>query len=155
MADITRDEALELLRGGNNGVADWNRRRDIVTSAVSKFNIKVAGADQPVDELSGGNQQKVLVGRWMEHRPKVLILDEPTRGVDVGAREEIFSILGKLAQDGVAILLISSDLEEVMGVSHRIGVYRDGRLMRTLAADETTSEEVMTILTGSESDGIG
>ena len=95
-------------------LADWiswampsaARRRAIVDRAVQGFAIKLADLEQSIDSLSGGNQQKALVGRWMEHRPKVLILDEPTRGVDVGARAEMFAILGRLVESGMAVLLI-------------------------------------------------
>jgi ABC-type sugar transport system ATPase subunit len=124
------------------------RRREIVERAVSQFHVKVADVEQPVASLSGGNQQKALVGRWMEHRPAILILDEPTRGVDVGAREEIFGILSRLVEQGMAVLLISSDLEEVLHLSHRILVYRDGCVVREVRAAETSAEQVMAMLTG-------
>ncbi len=101
-----------------------------------------------MDALSGGNQQKALVARWMEHRPKILILDEPTRGVDVGAREEIFTIISRLVESGMAVLLISSDLDEVLQISHRIAIYRDGRILRMAAAGQVTLEQIMSELTG-------
>jgi ABC-type sugar transport system ATPase subunit len=137
-------------------VADWisgivpneRKRRGIIDRAIQNFNIKTAGREQGVDGLSGGNQQKVLVGRWMEHRPKVLILDEPTRGVDVGSREEMFAIIGSLVESGMAVLLISSDLSEVVNTSHRVALYRDGCILGTRAADEIIMEEVMEELTG-------
>ncbi|HJN13895.1 MAG TPA: ATP-binding cassette domain-containing protein, partial [Armatimonadota bacterium] len=103
---------------------------------------------QPLSSLSGGNQQKVLVGRWMEHRPKVLLLDEPTRGVDVGAREEMFAIIASLVEGGMAAILISSDLGEVLNMSHRIAVYRDGRVLREARAEDTSLEDIMADLTG-------
>ncbi len=128
------------------------KRRGIVRRAIDSFGIKVADPEQPMDTLSGGNQQRVLVGRWMEHRPKVLILDEPTRGVDVGAREEMFRIIGSLVESGMAVVLISSDLAEVINVSHRVVVYRDGRVLETVDAAKTTQEEIMTRLTGARHD---
>jgi ribose transport system ATP-binding protein len=94
----------------------------------------------------------VLVGRWMERRPKVLILDEPTRGVDVGAREEMFNIIGALVESGMAVLLISSDLAEVLNTSHRIAVYRDGRILQTASAKDITPQQIMEQLTGAEID---
>lgn len=124
------------------------RRRAIVARAVAHFHVKLADPEQPVESLSGGNQQKALVGRWMEHRPDVLILDEPTRGVDVGAREEIFEIIGGLVEQGMAVLLISSDLEEVLHLSHRILIYRDGAVVKEVRAAETSAEQVMEQLTG-------
>src|SRR6478672_1485554 len=116
------------------GSLDHALRRAIVQRALSSFAVKCANANAAVTTLSGGNQQKVLVGRWLENRPRVLILDEPTRGVDVGARADLFSVVRTLVEQGMAVLLISSDLEEVLDFSHRIAVYREGRISRTGAA---------------------
>jgi ABC-type sugar transport system ATPase subunit len=116
---------------------------------MTRFAIRAAGPEQPVAALSGGNQQKVVVGRWMEHPPKVLILDEPTRGVDVGAREEVFRIIHGLVADGMAVILISSDLPEVMNLSHRLALYRGGRIVREAPSAAITPEEVMAELTRS------
>jgi ABC-type sugar transport system ATPase subunit len=141
-------------------VEDWisgiipneRKRREIIDRAIDNFNIKTACREQAIEGLSGGNQQKVLVGRWMEHRPKILILDEPTRGVDVGAREEMFLIISSLVESGVAVLLISSDLSEVVNTSHRVALYREGRILGIRAADEIKMEEIMEELTGAGSD---
>ncbi len=89
-----------------------------------------------------------MFGRWQATAPRVLLLDEPTRGIDVGAREEMFAILGRLVESGMAVLLVSSDLAEVLNTSHRVAVYRDGRILRVAAAGATTPEEVMEQLTG-------
>lgn len=141
--------ALPWVRKWNPGCnPDMNLRRAIVNRSIQGFAIKVADPEQPITGLSGGNQQKVLVSRWMEHRPRVLILDEPTRGVDVGAREEMFRLLAGLVCEGMAVVLISSDLNEVLNMSHRVAVYRDGRILKTLDAAETGMEEIMTLLTG-------
>jgi len=126
------------------------RRREIVERGVRDFSIRTADPEQCIDALSGGNQQKVVVARWMEHRPRILILDEPTRGVDVGAREEMFALIARLVDSGLAVLLISSDLAEVINTSHRIAIYRDGRILQTVTAGETTPEEVMEQLTGAQ-----
>jgi ABC-type sugar transport system ATPase subunit len=126
------------------------KRREIVDRVIRRFGIRLANPQQTIDSLSGGNQQKLLVGRWMEHPPKVLILDEPTRGVDVGAREEIFDIIGSLVESGMAVVLISSDLGEVLNLSNRVAVYRDGRILSMDAADQFTSETIMQLLTGAE-----
>jgi ABC-type sugar transport system ATPase subunit len=128
-------------------ILDRSRRASIVQNAVQKLSIKVADPEQPVSNLSGGNQQKVVVGRWMERPPKILILDEPTRGVDVGAREEMFRFIQRLIEQGMALLLISSDLPEVMGLSHRLALYRDGRIVRQMPAGDATAEQIMTELT--------
>jgi ABC-type sugar transport system ATPase subunit len=133
----------EWSRGPLGVRQDRGRRRAIVERAVRSFGVRLASPQQPVSSLSGGNQQKALVGRWMERRPKVLILDEPTRGVDVGAREEMFAILSKLVEDGMAVLLISSDLAEVMNLSHRVALYRDGRIVDTFDAGAMGPEDVM------------
>jgi ribose transport system ATP-binding protein len=137
--------------------ADWihgvwfdnSRRAGIVEKALRGFAIKVADPEQSIGSLSGGNQQKVVVGRWMEHPPRILILDEPTRGVDVGAREEMFGIIRRLVEAGMAVILISSDLPEVMGLSHRLVLYRDGRIIQEVVASEATAEDVMAELTRS------
>jgi ribose transport system ATP-binding protein len=134
----------EWIRGC---VFDRPRRGGIVDRAMRGFAIKAADPEQGVGSLSGGNQQKVVVGRWMERPPRILILDEPTRGVDVGAREEMFGILGRLVADGMAVLLISSDLPEVMGLSHRLALYREGRIVREVLAADTTAEDIMAELT--------
>jgi ABC-type sugar transport system ATPase subunit len=126
---------------------DHKQREAIVARAMKGFAIKASSADAMIDTLSGGNQQKVVVGKWMEQPPKILILDEPTRGVDVGAREEIFALIGRLVAQRMAVLLISSDLPEVMNLSHRLVLYRDGRIVRQGSAAEFTPEQVMEELT--------
>ncbi len=129
------------------GYMNGSRRAQIVSRAIQDFAIKTAGPDQPVMNLSGGNQQKIVVAKWMEQRPKILILDEPTRGVDVGAREEMFRIIRRAIEQGMAVLLISSDLPEVMNLSHRLALYRDGRIVQESPSQEMTAEQVMAVLT--------
>jgi ABC-type sugar transport system ATPase subunit len=130
------------------GWPDSRKRAAIVQRALEAFAVKTRSAEAGVATLSGGNQQKVLVGRWLEQRPRVLILDEPTRGVDVGARSDLFGALARLVAEGLAVLLISSDLNEVLHFSDRIAVYRDGGIVRTGTAAEFTMETLMTDLTG-------
>lgn len=129
-------------------VPNQKKRQDIVNRTIRDFAIKLAHPDQCIDSLSGGNQQKALVAKWMENKPKILILDEPTRGVDVGAREEMFNIIGTLVEAGMAVILISSDLSEVINTSHRIAIYRDGQILHTAPAGEISPEQVMEHLTG-------
>jgi ABC-type sugar transport system ATPase subunit len=136
--------AHEWIRGG---FPSRPRRDGIVARAVQSFGIKLSDPEQPIGSLSGGNQQKVVVGKWMERPPKILLLDEPTRGVDVGAREEMFAIIHRLVEQGMAVILISSDLPEVMNLSHRLALYRAGRIVREVTAQEITAEEVMAELT--------
>jgi ribose transport system ATP-binding protein len=115
---------------------------------MGRLQVRAVGAGQVVGQLSGGNQQKVVLGKWLARQPKVLLLDEPTRGVDVGARSEIYALIDELAEQGVAVLLISSDLEEVLGVSGRVLVLHQGRLAGELARHELSEEAVMHLATG-------
>jgi ribose transport system ATP-binding protein len=124
------------------------KRNEIIDRAINNFSIKLTDHNQNIDQLSGGNQQKALVARWMENRPKILILDEPTRGVDVGAREEMFAIISSLVESGMAVLLISSDLSEVLNTSHRIALYRDGQILNTVNAEDINEQQIMAELTG-------
>ncbi len=147
-ASVAFNLALPWVREWIRGcVPNLRRRSQIVSRAVQNFGIKISDPEQAIGSLSGGNQQKVVVGKWMEHPPRILILDEPTRGVDVGAREEMFAILHRLVAQGMAIVLISSDLPEVMNLSHRLALYRSGRIVREVAAQDITPEAVMAELT--------
>lgn len=128
-------------------VPDFGLRHAIIARGVDNFGIKVRSPDTNIGTLSGGNQQKVVVAKWMEIPPTVLILDEPTRGVDVGAREEMFALIGRLLEQNLAVLLISSDLPEVMNLSHRLALYRDGRIVAEGKAGDFTPEHIMTELT--------
>ncbi|MCC5893373.1 sugar ABC transporter ATP-binding protein [Exiguobacterium sp.] len=119
-------------------------------SYLKKLRVKHHSMEQKVKSLSGGNQQKVVLGKWLGVEPDVLILDEPTRGVDVGAKKEIYTIMSELAESGVAIIMISSDLPEVLGMSDRIVVMREGVVTGTLSKDEATQEKVMTYATGGQ-----
>lgn len=139
-----------VARWINGPVVHRRRRREIVDRAIRQFKIRLADAEEPIQSLSGGNQQKALVGRWMEERPKILILDEPTRGVDVGAREEMFRIVGQLVEEGMAIVFISSDLAEVLHMAHRVALYRQGRIQEIVPAESITLEDIMRRLTGAE-----
>ena len=110
--------------------------------------IKAYGPDAPGGSLSGGNQQKVSVARWLATKPKLLILDEPTQGVDVGAKSEIHKIIRSLAKEGLAVLLISSDLPEVLGMSDRVAVMRGGRLVAVLDKENADAHTVMSVALG-------
>ncbi|HYD84385.1 MAG TPA: ATP-binding cassette domain-containing protein, partial [Opitutus sp.] len=114
---------------------------------VKKLAVKTPGVDALAGNLSGGNQQKVALARWLATEPKVLILDEPTQGVDVGAKSEIHRIVRELANAGLAVILISSDLPEAIGMSDRIGVMREGKLTCILPAN-AAAEDVMTAALG-------
>jgi len=110
---------------------------------ASQVDVRASSLEAPLGSLSGGNQQKVLFARWLARRPKVLIADEPTRGVDVGAKSQIAELIVKLAADGMAVLLISSEIEEVLGLAHRVLVMREGRIVAEYAGEAATPDVVM------------
>ena len=113
-----------------------------------KLDIRMRGVDQSAWELSGGNQQKVVLSKWLLTEPKILILDEPTRGVDIGAKAEVHRLMSDLAHQGIAILMISSELPEVLAMSDRILVMREGHMMGEFTREEATQEKVMAAATG-------
>jgi ABC-type sugar transport system ATPase subunit len=129
--------------------------RAAAAAALQDLRIRAAGVDAPVRTLSGGNQQKVVLARAINRAPRVLLLDEPTRGVDVGAREEIYRLIGQLVQDGMAVLLVSSDLPEVMGLSDRILVMYEHRFVGALSRDEATEERIALLSAGGGLDRVG
>ena len=122
---------------------------DLAREAVDEFNVKTTSIENEVGLLSGGNQQKVVLAKWISLKPKVLLLDEPTRGIDVGSKSEIYQLIEDLASQGVAILAISSDLEEILRISDRVLVMHDGALTGELARDMLSEEAVMGLATGS------
>jgi ribose transport system ATP-binding protein len=129
------------------------REAALARGLVDRLRVKTPRLRQTVGLLSGGNQQKVVLGKWLARRPAVLLLDEPTRGVDVGARGEIYALMDQLAGDGVAILMISSDLEEVLGMSDRVLVLHEGRLAGELGRSALSEEAVMHLATGGRRNG--
>ena len=133
-----------------NGIFD-NKTSDIfVQRLIDRLRIKSGYPDKEVGTLSGGNQQKVVLAKWIGIAPKVLILDEPTRGVDVGAKREIYQLMNELAERGVPIIMVSSDLPEVIGVSDRIMIMHEGRISGELTRQEATQEKVMQLATGGQ-----
>jgi len=126
-----------------------NRRADSMAKEyVKRLDIRTPGIMQRVGNLSGGNQQKVVIARWLTLQPKVLMLDEPTRGIDVGAKAEIHGLMDQLAQQGVGVLMISSELPEVLGVADRILVMHEGRITGEFGRDEATQDAIMRAATG-------
>ncbi len=115
---------------------------------IKKLRIKTPNERQVVQYLSGGNQQKVVLGKWLSMQPKVLLLDEPTRGIDIGAKQEIYLLMEELAEQGVAILFVSSEMEEILGMSDRTFVMHEGRITGELQRDELSEEAVMQLATG-------
>jgi len=118
--------------------------------AIKRLGIRARGPEQVVKELSGGNQQKVVLAKWLEADPRILIMDEPTRGIDVGAKAEIYALMGRLVEQGVAILMISSELPEVLGMSDRVLVINSGRIVAEFNRDEATPDAVGAAMTGSQ-----
>lgn len=112
---------------------------------IKKLNIKTPTMDQIINNLSGGNQQKVLIARWLLAQPKILILDEPTRGIDVGAKSEIYRLISELANRGVAIILVSSELPEIAGMSDRVMVMHGGHITGILDKQDASQEKIMAL----------
>ncbi|GAA0485662.1 ribose ABC transporter ATP-binding protein RbsA [Salinibacillus aidingensis] len=132
----------------NLGFISNHKEIEMVDRLIEKLSVKTTGRNQSVKSLSGGNQQKVVVGKWLGIDPKVLILDEPTRGVDIGAKKEIYQIMNELTENGVAIIMVSSELPEILGMSDRIAVVREGELVTILNRNEADQEKIMQAATG-------
>ena len=126
--------------------------RRVARDYTQQFNVRMTGVDQLAGALSGGNQQKVVLAKWLASKPKILILDEPTRGIDIGAKVEVHRIISELAASGLGIILISSDLPEVLAMSDRILVLHEGRITAEIPRERATEERVMFAATGSASD---
>lgn len=129
---------------------DYKKEQQILDEYINQLEIKMANTEQLAVELSGGNQQKVVISKWLASNPRILILDEPTRGVDVGAKSDIYHLICKIAEKGVAVIFISSELPEVMNMSSRIGVMCEGKLVKFFEQDkeEVTQEQIMHYATG-------
>jgi ABC-type sugar transport system ATPase subunit len=137
-----------LDRLGSPLVPSRRRERALASDYIKSLRIRTPHMEQRVSALSGGNQQKVVIARWLATKPKVLILDEPTRGIDVGAKAEVHALIARLAEQGVAILMISSELPEILGMSHRILVMRSGRIVADIPREDATEELIMAAATG-------
>ena len=136
-----------LSQHATAGVVDRRALSQLTRESISSLNVKVSGPEGIVGGLSGGNQQKVLLARWLAIKPKVLILDEPTRGVDVGAKSEIYKIIHQLADAGTAVLCISSELAELVGICDRVMVMCEGRLTGEVTGDDITQEKILAYAT--------
>lgn len=127
------------------GFVDQRGQRKREKAVAEQLRIRMANIDQPAESLSGGNQQKIVFGKWTTAHVKILLLDEPTRGVDVGARVEIYELIDEIVSRGGAVLMASSDLPEVLGMSDRILVMSNGKLSGQLSAGEATQEKIMAL----------
>ncbi|WP_341528128.1 sugar ABC transporter ATP-binding protein [Nostoc sp. UHCC 0302] len=140
-----------LKQDAKAGIVNWGSVNLLATQAVEDFNIRLANLEIRAVDLSGGNQQKLLLARWLAIKPRVIMLDEPTRGVDIGAKSEIYRIISELAAQGVAVLMVSSELPEIVGMSDRVLVMREGKLVGELDSSpgkEITQEKIMHYATG-------
>jgi ribose transport system ATP-binding protein len=123
----------------------------VVETFMKRLRIKASSPDQLVSELSGGNQQKVLLARWLCMQPKILLLDEPTRGIDVGAKAEVQSLIDELAAEGLGVLLISSEMDELIDGADRLVVLREGAVVSELVGDQVTEGNVLAAIAGGDS----
>ena len=142
--EIRRNITLANLRAVSSGsvISDAEEHR-VAVEYRRALNIRSSGVQQPVVNLSGGNQQKVVLAKWLFSKPELLILDEPTRGIDVGAKYEIYTIIDELAQQGKGILMISSEMPELLGMCDRIVVMNEGRFVAEFDRREATQERIM------------
>lgn len=132
-----------------NVFIDAAKEESLAKEYIKSLNVKTPKAEQQVGLLSGGNQQKVVLAKWLLISPQILIFDEPTKGVDIGAKTEIYKLINDLASSGVSIILISSELPEILGLSNRVIVLNQGKVAGEVSGDEITSEQIMTLATGS------
>lgn len=139
---------LNFNKFKNKLFLDKKREKDLSNSLVDSFRVKTQSTESKVRDLSGGNQQKVVFAKWYAIGPEILILDEPTKGVDVGAKREIYDLIKQLTHKGVCIILISSDLSELLSLSDRIYVIHEGKVNGELLREEADQEKVMTLATG-------
>ncbi len=142
--NITKNTTLANLPGVSSAmVIDSDREFIVATDYRSKLNIRSYGVEQQTVNLSGGNQQKVVLSKWLFTKPEVLILDEPTRGIDVGAKYEIYAIINALADEGKGVLMISSEMPELLGMCDRIYVMNEGRFVGEFTGAEASQEKIM------------
>lgn len=141
---VRYNSTIEVLNEFIHGVTvDGNKEREITQKYIDLMSTKTPSQEQVIGNLSGGNQQKVMIGRWLATNPEILILDEPTRGVDVGAKSEIYAIMNELVKKGISIIMISSELPEIINMSDRIYVMAEGRVAGCLDHEEVTQESIM------------
>jgi ribose transport system ATP-binding protein len=127
------------------------KERQVIKTMIARLGIKVSTSQQVAGTLSGGNQQKIVLGKWLATDPSVLLLDEPTRGVDIGAKSEIYGLMEELAAQGLCILFASSELEEILGIAHKVVVMRQGQITGVLEHKEMSEQSIMMLATRTES----
>ena len=135
---------IRILKEFIQGVfVNRKKEEDIVDDYTEKLSIKMASRETLIQNLSGGNQQKVVIARWLATNPGILIMDEPTRGIDVGAKAEIYELMNQLAEQGMAIIMISSELPEIINMSDRVIVMRSGEISAVLEREDLSQEKIM------------
>jgi ribose transport system ATP-binding protein len=130
------------------GLIDFARHAEVANEYVDLLSIKTPSIRQPVRLLSGGNQQKIIIGKWLFRKSRILFFDEPTRGIDVGAKYAIYKIMDELARDGIGVILISSELPEILGMTDRVAVFHNGTITGILETAKTSQEEIMRYASG-------
>jgi D-xylose transport system ATP-binding protein len=149
----TTISSLQTISTQLLGVINAGQERQVVGDYVKRLGVKTPSIETVIGTLSGGNQQKVILGKWLNSGPKIFILDEPTRGIDIGAKVEIYKLLNKLADEGAAIIIISSELPEILGMSDRILVMAEGSIVAEFTRDAAKRETIMEYATGSRRAG--
>jgi len=155
MSVASNTTLANLDRMAPGGFLDFSSEQETAASFIRQLAIKTPGPDTPVKNLSGGNQQKVALARWLLTKPQILILDEPTQGIDVGAKAEIYHLMVRLAKEGMGVLMISSDMLEILGLSDRILVMAGGKLAGTLTREEATPYSVLALALGHSPSTVG
>jgi ribose transport system ATP-binding protein len=152
--DMTIRENIGLAsvhRHSRAGLLNFTVEQSQSAEMCRQLRVKSPDDTCRVGNLSGGNQQKVVLGKWLSLKPKVLLLDEPTRGIDVGAKQEIYQLMDQLASQGIAVLFVSSEMEEIIGMSDRVLVMHEGRITGELPAGQLSEEAIMNLATGHQS----
>lgn len=150
-ASVSRNLSLASLdQRQSKGFIDFSGEKKLVDKLVDQLQVKISSVTQPAESLSGGNQQKLVIGKWLALKPSLLLMDEPTRGIDIGAKREIYHLMEELAANGVAILFASSEMEEILGMSDRVLVMCEGQISGELQRDELSEEAIMRLATSTQ-----
>ena len=148
---VRENTSLARLRQDQKvGMIDFRGEAELAEKTIKKMNVKTPHAEQIVQYLSGGNQQKVVLGKWLAMNPRLLLLDEPTRGIDIGSKQEIYRLMEELAASGVAVLFVSSEMEEVLGMADRALIMHEGAITGELSRDQLSEEAIMQLATGNQ-----
>ena len=148
---VRENTSLARLRQDQKvGMIDFRGEAKLAEKTIKKMNVKTPHAEQIVQYLSGGNQQKVVLGKWLAMNPRLLLLDEPTRGIDIGSKQEIYRLMEELAASGVAVLFVSSEMEEVLGMADRALIMHEGAITGELSRDQLSEEAIMQLATGNQ-----